>query len=78
MQLIVEGQLSFGFGAINISGPEGDLNVTVIKEGINTGNFFVRVTPLTFQLFDGIGFVLPDELPRSDRPFEATSKLSCR
>ena len=61
---VVRAQLNFGFDQVDYSGIEesGVINVVVIKENENVGDFVLTLTPLSFAQFAAIGPPLPDEL----------------
>ena len=48
--------------------------VRVRKEGTNVGDLVVTVTPLTYDEFDAMNFMLPPEIPRNNLPDPAECK----
>lgn len=63
--------LEFGFLQADISGGEGILPVTVVKEGENTGDLIINITPFTIDQFNatiGIPGGLPVALQDTELP----------
>ena len=60
--------LQIGFGQDDYVQIEnlGPVSVEILKEGTNSGDVTVRITPFTFEQFDNAGFTLPDPLQNMD------------
>ncbi len=68
--------LNYGFDQVDFSGNEDDgvIDVVVIKENENLGNFVLTLTKFTIEEFNNTGFMLPDELV-NDVPDPAEGKI---
>ena len=70
------GQLTLSFTQVDFNEEEGtgSVMVRVRKEGTNVGDLVVTVTPLTYDEFDAMNFMLPPEIPRNNLPDPAECK----
>lgn len=68
--------LNYGFDQVDFSGDEDDgvINVVVIKENENLGDFVLTLSKFTIEEFDNSGLMLPEELV-DDRPDPAEGKV---
>ena len=62
--------VQIGFGEVDFQEEEGNGNITVsiIKEGQLNSELYLNIIPLTFDEFDARGYMVPEERRNIQRP----------